>query len=305
MRFFNHRLTFAALVVAALTMLCSPALAGSASPGNNVAGLGDFDGDGQTDVLVQNASGLLYVYITDTDGVSVDNGNSGSPTSVPAGFSVVSVADFNADGRADVLAQEDATGLLYVYITAAGGITFEPESTNTASNYLVTIPAGYAYVGTGDTNADDRADILVQDSATGLVYVYITSSSAVEVDHASSGDPIVLPSGFDIVAVADFDGDGPADIMVQEASTGLLYTFISNDDGISIEGGGVPATVDLAFSFVGIGDYTADMAGARADIMVQNASKLLYIYTVDTDGVSVDGGGAPVEVPGNFVVSGI
>ena len=226
--------------------LAVPAAAGPAGAVPPVL-VADFDGDGQTDVLVQDSSsGQLWIYLTAANGTSFISG--GSPVVVPGGWSVVGVADFNADDRADVLVQ-DGSGLLYTYITAAGGITFNSG----ASGSPVTIPSGFEYVGSGDYTADVTGalnDIVVINSTTDLVYIYATGADGITVDAGSSGNPVTLQPGYSIVGIADFTGDGIVDTLIENGSK-LLYVFKHSgpgtiDDGSSGSPVTIPGTFDLA-----------------------------------------------------------
>lgn len=78
---------------------------GGAGPGTSwqIQGLGDFDGNGRSDILWRHTGGALAIWF--------DGGAAGVaypsyrniPGLVDAGLQVQAVADFNGDGRADIL----------------------------------------------------------------------------------------------------------------------------------------------------------------------------------------------------------
>jgi len=80
----------------------------------------DFNGDGRDDVLVQRKSdGMLVTMITNANGgLSVEHEWAAKPD---AQWSVLNTADFNGDGREDVLVQRKSDGMLVTMISAANG----------------------------------------------------------------------------------------------------------------------------------------------------------------------------------------
>jgi len=75
----------------------------------SIAGIGDFDGDGNADVLWRGADGSVTVWLM--NGASITSGNAvtfnGAAVSVDASWHVVEVGDFDGDGNADVLWRSD------------------------------------------------------------------------------------------------------------------------------------------------------------------------------------------------------
>jgi hypothetical protein len=76
-------------------------------------GVGDFNGDGKDDVLLQNAKDGS-VYIWDLDGKNlVDSGFVGWAPGKD--WQVKSTGDYNGDGKSDVLLQNVVDGSCYVW----------------------------------------------------------------------------------------------------------------------------------------------------------------------------------------------
>jgi len=297
------------LAVLSLFALClsGPAFAGPGSGGGQQV-VADFNGDGRADLLTVDSNGLLFVFITDTDGVSVDNAASGAPATLPVGFSVVDAADFNGDGRADVLVR-DGSGLLFVFITDTDGISFDLG----ASGAPTSLSSDFQVVACNDFDGDGNADILVQNTTTGLLFVFVLNADGISINNAASGAPSTLSASFAVRSAADYNGDGRADLLVEDvsggASDGLLFIFITAVGGISFDNGasGALTTIASDFSYVGSGDFTGDMGGPRADVMVVSDMGLAFVFVVDSSGVAVDNGasGAPFSTPGTFAINGI
>src|SRR5438309_9810337 len=79
--------------------------------------------------------------------------------------------------------------------------------------------------------------------------------------------------------VADFDGDGKADILWRNASTGENYIYPMNGTTILGTEGYLRTVADLNWQIAGVGDF--DGAG-NADILARNRSTgKNYIYLMN------------------------
>jgi Ca2+-binding RTX toxin-like protein len=85
-----------------------------------VAGVGDFNGDGRDDILWRNNDGQLSNWLGQANGGFVPN-NANAAGFVPTAWTIVSVGDYNGDGRDDIL-WRNADGTLSNWLgTASGG----------------------------------------------------------------------------------------------------------------------------------------------------------------------------------------
>ncbi len=69
----------------------------------NVVGTGDFNGDGNSDILWRNDDG--YVGMWEMNGTQVQSG--GGVAAESTDWNVVGVGDFNGDGDSDILWRND------------------------------------------------------------------------------------------------------------------------------------------------------------------------------------------------------
>ena len=85
-----------------------------------VVGVGDFNGDGLSDILFRDASGNIFDFLGTANGGFVNNG-ANSFASVGSTWQVASIGDFNGDGHSDVLWRNDAGTIVDWLGTSNGG----------------------------------------------------------------------------------------------------------------------------------------------------------------------------------------
>jgi Cysteine-rich secretory protein family/FG-GAP-like repeat len=259
---------FVSLMLAALLMLPAASFAKVS---------GDFDGDGKSDILWRNGTGLIEIWLMNGTSLTV----TGSPGNVnpTVGWNVEGVGDFDGDGKADIVWRNINTGQVYIWLMNGTAIA---SSGSPGSATL-----DWAIQGVGDFNGDGKADILWQNSKTGQVYIWEMDGTTI----AGQGSPATeaQSTGWVIQGVGDFNGDGDADILWQNSVTGQLDIWLMN--GLTIASTGSPGTESPASGWVvqGVGDFNGDK---NADILWQNSSTgQLYVWLMN--GTSLVSSGTP------------
>jgi len=199
------------------TFLTSPAV-GTASW--QVRGIDDLTGDGKNDLLWHNQStGALYVWFM--NGIAQSSGAPLTPATVNPVWQVRGLADFDADGKPDILWHNRSTGALYVWfmnrIAQSSGVFLNPATVNPV----------WQIRGLADFNADGKPDILWHNQSTGALYVWLMNgtvqSSGVFLSPAS-----VANLAWQVRQVGDFNRDGKPDVLWHNRSTGALYVWLMN-----------------------------------------------------------------------------
>jgi hypothetical protein len=65
-----------------------------------VAGTGDFNGDGITDIVWRNTAGDIWIWLMNNNGTVLQSSVIGN---MPATWSIAETGDFNSDGKSDML----------------------------------------------------------------------------------------------------------------------------------------------------------------------------------------------------------
>ncbi len=228
-----------------------------------IEGVGDFNGDGLSDILWRNTNGDTGIWLTNANGSysSIDFGT------VDPSWSIQAVGDFNGDGKADIL-WRNTDGEVGEWLSNAGS-----GYTGFTSVYLGVVPASWTIEGVGDFNGDGLTDILWRNT-NGDTGVWLSNATG----SYSSIDFGVVDASWRIQAVGDYNGDGKADILwrntngdVEEwrSKSGSGYTgFTSVDLGVVSPSWNVVGDEPPALAVA-----NAPNAGAFAHAMASMAAK--------------------------------
>lgn len=185
-------------------------------------GSGDFDADGSDDLLWRDEAGQLAIWFAGQrhDATPVDGngrrtaypGYENVPAPVDLDWSVQGVGDLDGDGRADILWRH-ATGALWVWRMDGGLRIGETRAEGLA---------GAAIHAVADLDGDGRADILWRDRA-GSLSIWFGGDPAAAAGLSFRAGVVTPADPHWIVAdVRDFDGDGRADLLWQDANRRLV-----------------------------------------------------------------------------------
>jgi ELWxxDGT repeat protein len=245
------------------------------------AALNDFNGDGHSDILWQNARGQASVW--DMNGNSLIGG--GPVTSNPGPvWTAIGTGDFNGDRRSDILWQNASTGQASIWeingnALSGGG----PVSSNPGPSWNA--------VGTGDFNGDSRSDILWQNKNTGQASVWEMNGNTLE------GGGTVAPNpglAWKAIGTGDFNKDGDSDILWQNTNTGQISIWEMQGNTL-IGGGAVTPNPGTAWQAIGSGDF--DKSGFADDILLQNKNTG-QVSIWEMNGSTLVGGGLVSANPG-------
>lgn len=210
----------------------------------------DFDGDGRLDVAADGSNPGSGVIVLFGDGA----GRIGAPA-VRALTRRLAVADFNRDGRLDLLGG-DVLSRSYTVLLGDGRGAFAATRTSTAG-----IPgSGVESAAVGDFNGDGNPDFVIASGPNGGgPSIYLGDGTG---KFTTSGTQAVSAFG---VATGDLNGDGKIDIVTADReanSVGVLFNDGKGQFGTPV----IYAGIDRPWSVV-LADFNHD---SRLDVAVTN-----------------------------------
>ena len=247
----------------------------------------DLNGDGRADLVTIGveatlAQGFWRLQVMNASGFVPENqgflGNGGGA------WELLDAADFNGDGRGDLLAEGvEATlaqGFLMVNIIDSAGTGAD------ATGYFEMGGTAWSFTETGDLNGDGHDDILQTGNdgtpAQGFLRIQLIDSAGTGVD--SSGFLGTGGGAWVLESVEDMNDDGRDDLIwVGQAGTPAENTMriqIIGTDGISVDATGYPWIG--GYTFLDVSDTDGN---GRADLVLYTDSDV-EIRMTESDGVS-------------------
>lgn len=186
---------------------------GSFDDKTQILGLGDFNGNGQSDVLLRNSNGAVGCYFTGGSSAGWNYFQS-----LGNEWSLAAIGDFNGDGIDDVVLKHDA---------GFAGCWLIQEDGTAAWSDLDTLKDGFEIAGAGDFNGDGIDDVLLR---SGSYY----GSWLVENGNAAGWMGLgTLSDGTELEQIGDYNGDGVDDLRIRTANGDLGAQLVMGADSLN------------------------------------------------------------------------
>lgn len=188
-----------------------PRYFGTVNSGWQVIGAADMNNDGTDDILFNNPSQHLISYQLMGD---VTVSPSYKTVRYTAGYYPIAIGNFGGNGYAAIVWSSAKNDMYIWYSTAQGTYT---------SRYITTFPSGWSVVGRGDLDGDGVDDLIWLNS-TGTVWGYWRMNANGTIGEVYSEAVPAPLQGYHVATVADFNGDGRADVLWTNGENTVLMT---------------------------------------------------------------------------------
>ncbi len=241
--------------------------------------IADFNGDGKPDIAVAN-SGASSVTVLLGNGSGGFTAAAGSPFAVGSEPIGIVAADFNRDGKADLVTANNLDQSLTVLLgTGSGGFV-------TARGSPALLGSAPVAIASGDFDLDGKADIVTA-AFTGKVSV-IFGNGAGGFSNVRSFAAGTTPQ---FVAVADLNGDGKPDLVTANFGGNNVSVLLGDGSGGFAPAPGSPVTVGTNPRAVALVDLNGD---GKPDILTANVGNdTLSVLLGTGSGTFTAAGGSP------------
>jgi uncharacterized protein (TIGR03437 family) len=193
---------------------------------------------------------------------------------VTPGAALVLAADFNGDGKLDLLVQDQNTAISTIYFGKGDG-------TLALRSDLSVAPFGAEFLAVGDVNGDGIPDLAT--SGFGVPFIAVGLGNGDGTFRTSFQYPITVPTYG--IALADLNHDGKPDL-ITAVTDGTVDVFIATGNGNFLP----PVVYSLSGGVIASGDFNGD---GNADLAIGTASGNIAFLLGLGDGRLA----APVEQP--------
>lgn len=141
----------------------------TASAGWQIVGTGSFDGGAKKNQILwrNSTSGEVYLMTVNQNGAAFEASGSTIYTESNTAWQIIGTADFNGDGKSDILWRNSSTGQVYMFLM--NGPTIQSQG----YVYVEQDTANWKIVALGDFDGDGFADIAYRHESAGQTWVLL------------------------------------------------------------------------------------------------------------------------------------
>jgi hypothetical protein len=243
---------------------------------------GDFNGDGNLDLLRISDMGEFYVILSydlnnTNEGIGYHPGSVWGHNGGPIDIDRYKVADMNGDGLSDLVSFE-SNGGIYVWLNLAG-TTFDSNPFSFAAYNGQSDASKYKI---GDFNGDGNGDVVLFETDGGF-YVWLSAGNSFNYTGMwNDQNSVTTPDRYKL---GDFNGDGKTDVYYVSL-TGYVNVWTSNGSSFG--------NVQIAYNGACMGDQynaykTGDINGDSQCDLLSFESDRIYVWVANANGFANSG----------------
>jgi Fibronectin type III domain/FG-GAP-like repeat len=184
-----------------------------------MVGSGDFNGDGETDIVWQHTDGWISVWLL--RGTTLLDGRLFQPDRVDPVWRITAVADLDNDGKSDLIWRHRTNGYVSVWFmngtSMREGQLLEPGQV---------ADLDWVIVGAADFDGDGHGDLLWRHATNGWMSIWFMNGYR-QLSGRSLTPNGVSDLNWRVAALTDVSADGRADIIWQHTD-GRLSAWVMN-----------------------------------------------------------------------------
>ncbi|HLQ76668.1 MAG TPA: VCBS repeat-containing protein [Terriglobia bacterium] len=222
-----------------------------------IAATADLDGDGKADIIWRNSqTGDVAAWLM--DGATMKSWSTLFSRLGPSWF-IAGIGDLDGDGKQDLIWQDRQTGDVSEWLMNGTSIkSWASLFSGANSNWTV--------AGVGDLDGDGKADLVWENPDSGDVVEWLMDGATTKSWATLATGLTGLGSPWQLSGVGDFDGDGNADLIWSNSSTGDVVAWLMK--GATLKSWATVASgITLQWSLRSILDIDGD---GKSDLLWQN-----------------------------------
>jgi len=170
-------------------------------------------------------------------------------------WELVGAADFNGDGKSDLIWQNTASGQRAIWLMNS--------TTNVSSVSLGTVTTDWDIAGAADFNGDGKPDLIWQNMVNGQRAIWLMNGTT----YVSSVSLGTVTPDWQIAGAADFNKNGNSDLIWQNTKNGQRAIWLMN--GTTYVSSVSLGTVTTDWQIAGAADFNGD---GNSDLIWQNTA---------------------------------
>jgi hypothetical protein len=237
--------------------------------------VGDFNGDGKSDLAVANYSSNTVSVLLNTTPAGATTPSFAPQRTFATGIgpSSVAVGDFNGDGKPDLALINEGTFqnpgstvsvLLNTALAGATAPSFAPQQTFATGEKPRSVAVG-------DFNGDGRPDLVIANSYSDTISVLLNTTPTGATTPSFASQQTFATGRLPLsVAVGDVNGDGKPDLVIADAASNAMSVLLNTTPVGATSPAFAPQqtfTVDSAPISVAVGDFNGD---GKPDLAIAN-----------------------------------